>query len=102
MGKLERQQAFSKLIESMILNTEFVYRYEFGEGPLDSHGRRMMSPRDASYAIAYALTDSSPDAELLEAVEKGRLGTREDYQREVRRLLNVRQVDDYRRSSAGS
>ena len=90
MGKLERQQAFSKLIESMILNTEFVYRYEFGEGPQDSHGRRMMSPRDASYAIAYALTDSSPDAELLEAVEKDRLGTREDYEREVRRLLKRR------------
>jgi mono/diheme cytochrome c family protein len=65
MGKLGRQAAIGKLIESMILNTEFAYRYEFGQNEADEHGRRMMSPRDASYALAYALTDSSPDAELV-------------------------------------
>jgi len=85
--KLEPQQAIAKLIESLVLSTEFVYRHEFGTGPEDEHGRRMMSPRDASYALAYALTDSSPDAELVEAVREGRLGTREDYEREVRRML---------------
>lgn len=92
MGKLGRQAAISKLIESMILNTEFAYRYEFGQGEADSHGRRMMSPRDASYALAYALTDSSPDAELVKAVKEGRLNTREDYEREVRRMLSKRDV----------
>ena len=40
----------------------------------------MMSPRDASYALAYALTDSSPDKELVKAAEAGKLNTREDYQ----------------------
>jgi mono/diheme cytochrome c family protein len=90
MGKLERQQAIAKLIESLVLNTEFAYRHEFGSGTADEHGRRMMSPRDASYALAYALTDSSPDAELAKAAREGRLETREDYEREVRRMLQRR------------
>lgn len=90
MGKLGHQEAITKLIESLILNTEFAYRYEFGSGEADEYGRRMMSPRDASYALAYALTDSSPDAELAKAVREGRLETREDYEREVRRMLKRR------------
>ena len=90
IGKLDRQQAIAKLIESLVLNTEFAYRHEFGTGSADEHGRRMMSPTDASYALAYALTDSSPDAELAKAVREGQLETREDYEREVRRMLKRR------------
>jgi mono/diheme cytochrome c family protein len=90
MSKLETQPAIEKLCESLILRTEFVYRDEFGTGEADEHGRRMMSPRDASYALAYALTDSSPDEELAKAVEEGRLNTRADYEREIRRMLNRR------------
>lgn len=87
---LGNRQAIEKLIQTLILNTEFVYRGEFGQGTADEHGRRMMSPRDASYALAYALTDSSPDVELLNAAEQGRLNGREDYEREVRRMLAKR------------
>lgn len=90
MGKLDRQQAIAKLIESLVLSTEFAYRHEFGEGDPDEHGRRMMSPRDASYALAYALTDSSPDEDLVKAAEEGRLSSREDYEHEIRRMLNRR------------
>ena len=89
-GKLGRQKAIGKLVESMVLSTEFAYRNEFGQGVPDKHGRRMMSPRDASYALAYALTDASPDEELVKAVEEGRLSSREDYEREVRRMLQRR------------
>lgn len=87
---MERQQAIEKLIQTIILRSDFVYRSEFGDGEADEHGRRMMAPRDAAYAIALALTDSSPDDELRKAVEEGRLTTREDYRREVTRLLNNR------------
>ena len=90
MGRLDRQQAIAKLIESMVLSTEFAYRHEFGQGEPDEHGRRMMSSRDASYALAYALTDSSPDEELVKAAENSRLNSRKDYEREVRRMLNRR------------
>ena len=90
ISKLGRSQAIAKLIESLILDTEFVYRHEFGTGTADQHGRRLMSPTDASYALAYALTDSSPDVELKQAALTGRLLTREDYEREVRRMLQRR------------
>lgn len=92
MDKLEKHAALAKLIESLILDTEFVYRNEFGHGDADEHGRRMMSPIDASYALAYALTDSSPDAELAKAAAEGRLNTRADYEREVRRMLARRDI----------
>lgn len=92
LSKLDRQSAIAKLIESLILNTEFVYRNEFGHGDPDEHGRRMMSPLDASHALAYALTDSSPDPELTKAAAEGRLNTRADYEREVRRLLARRDI----------
>ena len=90
--KLGRRKAVQKLIQTILLSTEFAYRSEFGFGEADEHGRRMMSPRDASYAIAYALTDQSPDAELVAAAGSGRLNTREDYKREVERLLAKRNV----------
>lgn len=79
-----------KLIQTLILRTDYVYRQEFGEGVADEHGRRMLPPRDASYALAYALTDSSPDKELQEAAKNGKLNTREDYRREVERMLKNR------------
>ncbi|MEC9091525.1 MAG: DUF1592 domain-containing protein, partial [Planctomycetota bacterium] len=90
LSRLDSQKAVEKLIESLILSTEFAYRHEFGQGASDHEGRRMLSPRDASYALAYALTDSSPDEQLLNAVDGGRLETRGDYEREIRRMLERR------------
>ena len=88
--KIGSEAAIEKLIQTLILRTDFVYRQEFGAGEPDEHGRRMLSPRDASYALAYALTDSSPDKELQEAAKNGKLNTREDYRREVERMLKNR------------
>ena len=90
LQSMGNQKAIEKLIQTLILRSDFVYRNEFGQGEADEHGRRMLSPRDASYAIAYALTDSSPDAQLAEAARTGRLSSREDYRREVVRMLKKR------------
>ena len=90
--KLGRRKAIQKLIQTFVLSGEFVYRNEFGQGTADKDGRRMMSPRDASYALAYALTDQSPDEELVKAAESGKLATREDYEREVKRMLARRDL----------
>ena len=49
-----------------------------------------MSPRNAIYALAYALTDDGPDEKLAKAAEEGKLNSRKDYEREVRRLLAIR------------
>jgi len=90
IAKLGNLSAIEKLIQTLMLRSDFVYRSEFGVGEADDFGRRMLSPRDASYALAYALTDSSPDQQLVEAVKSGQLKTREDYEREVRRMLQIR------------
>ncbi|MFP6765524.1 MAG: DUF1592 domain-containing protein, partial [Planctomycetaceae bacterium] len=93
MQTLNNQAAIAKLLETLILSSELVYRTEFGQGHADEHGRRLLSPRAASYALAYAITDSSPDEELVAAVQAGRLSTRADYRREVNRMLQ--RTDQY-------
>lgn len=91
LESMSRHQAIEKLMQTLLIRSEFVFRYEFGTGQPDEFGRRMMSPRDASYALAYALTDASPDKELAEAARNGKLNKREDYKREVERLLKRRE-----------
>ena len=80
-------EGLRQMLVSVLLKSEFMYRLEFGDGELDQEGRRKLSPREASYAIAYALSDRNPDEALVRAAEEGRLNTREDYRREVLRLL---------------
>jgi hypothetical protein len=92
VAKLGNLKAIQKMIQTVMLSSEFVYRQEFGSGEPDEHGRRMLSPRDAGYAIAYALTDQSPDEELAKAAAEGRLNTREDYRREITRMLKRRDL----------
>lgn len=87
MGRVEAINLFT---QTLFLNTEFVYRHEFGSGKADDHGRKMLSSRNAAYAISYALTDGSPDKELMAAANEGRLESQKDYQREVSRLLKKR------------
>ena len=71
------------MLMMVLLESEFLYRVEFGAGEPDEHGRTMLAPREAAYAIAYAMGDNAPDPKLLEAAAQGRLATREDFKREV-------------------
>lgn len=76
-----------QMLVTVLLESEFLYRLEFGAGKPDADGRVPLSPREASFAIAYALGDRGPDAVLVQAASEGRLQTKEDYRREVERLL---------------
>ena len=80
-------EGLRQILTVVLLESEFLYRMEFGAGAPDDHGRMMLAPREAAYAIAYAMGDNAPDPKLLEAAEQGRLATREDFKREVTRLL---------------
>ena len=62
-----------------------VYRAELGHGPIDEHGRQILSPANLAFAIAYALTDQKPDEALISSAISGKLQTPEDVQREVER-----------------
>ena len=84
-------EGLRQMLVAVLLESEFLYRLEFGAGEADAHGRKKLSPREASYAIAYAISDHSPDTALVAAAEEGRLQTKEDYRREVLRLLDDKQ-----------
>ncbi len=93
-------EGLRQMLIVVLLESEFLYRMEFGAGKPDSYGRKMLAPREAAYAIAYALGDNAPDPKLFQAAEEGRLATREDFKREVTRLLEDPtlfrgSVDDY-------
>jgi hypothetical protein len=76
-----------QMLRSVLLESDFLYRVEFGAGEPDKHGRKMLSPHEAAHAISYALGDLRPDEALLAAAHEGRLNTKADYRREVARLL---------------
>lgn len=74
-------EAIKKTLTAILMEPEFFYRSELGE-----NGK--LTPREGSYAIAYALTDWVPDSKLVAAVQNDKLKTKADYEREVRRILN--------------
>ncbi|MBX2853270.1 MAG: DUF1588 domain-containing protein, partial [Phycisphaeraceae bacterium] len=78
-------------LRAMMMSPEFIFRMELGMGQRLSDGRRMLSPMELAYAIGFAILDTGPDQELLKAVEQGRLTTRADVEREVRRLLAIQE-----------
>lgn len=86
--------ALQSVFTAVLLKPEAVYRFEVGDGTHDEFGRVFLAPYELKYAISYALTDAMPDAQLEEAATNGKLTTRADVRREVRRLL-----DDFKTSS---
>jgi len=72
---------------AILVSPQYIYRSELGLGKEIGDGRKMLSPTELAYAISYALTDETPDEKLLEALENGKINTREDVKREVVRLL---------------
>lgn len=84
-------EGLRQMLVSVLLESEFLYRQEFGEGDPDPFGRRMLSAREAAQAISYALGDLEPDAKLIKAADEGRLNNRDDFRREVLRLLEDQQ-----------
>jgi hypothetical protein len=80
-------EALRVMLMAVMLHPESVYRLEIGLGEEDSHGRRILSPTELAYSIAYALTDSRPDSALLQAAEEGKMKTKEDVREQVSRIL---------------
>jgi len=80
-------EGLRQMLKTVILESEFLYRMEFGGGKLDSHGRKKLTSHEAAFAISYALGDRGPDKALLTAAQQGKLSTKADYVREVQRLL---------------
>lgn len=87
IAKVGKTEGLKRMLMAVLLQPDFLYRSELGEGPEDEYGRRRLSSREASYAIAYALTESGPDKLLKQAAEKGLLETKQQYKKHIERLL---------------
>lgn len=81
-------EAMRLVLMAVMLHHESVYRVEIGLGAEDPHGRRMLSGTEMAFAIAFALTDRRPDAELLQAAKVGKLSGSADAQVQVARILH--------------
>lgn len=96
--KVGNTEGLKRMLMAVLLQPDFLYRSELGEGPEDEYGRRRLSSREASYAIAYALTERGPDKELKLAAKSGRLETNGQYKKHIERLLAAQrgstQIDD--------
>ncbi len=79
--------ALRNVLIAILVSPKYIYRSELGLGEPTEDGRTMLSPVELAYALSYALTDKTPDQELLGAAQNGQLQTREDVEREVVRLL---------------
>ena len=88
-----KDKGLIQMMVAVLMEPEFVNRSEKGDGTKDHFGRSKLTDREASYAIAYALTDSKPDLKLVEAVANKKLNTKADYEREVRRMLADDNID---------
>ncbi len=86
-------EAMRLVLMAVMLHHESVYRIEVGLGKEDSHGRRMLSGTEMAFAIAFALTDRRPDAELLRAAHQGQLNSSADVQAQVARILQDTAID---------
>ena len=75
------------LISAILLKPEALYRSELAQGEPDEHDRALLAPREIAYALAYALTDTRPDAELLKASSTGKFATDEEVAAQIRRML---------------
>lgn len=79
-------QAGAEVVVSAMLQSPYLlYRRELGQAA--AGGEYTLTQHEIASALAFFLTDSTPDDALLEAAGAGRLGTREDIEREANRLL---------------
>jgi hypothetical protein len=83
-------------LAAVLLLPEAVFRMEVGSGKPDSKGRVRLAPREIAFAVAYALTDKRPDAELMKAAATGDLDTDAGVAKQVRRLLDDPKADKTR------
>jgi hypothetical protein len=79
--------AATQIIGAMLQSPYLVYRRELGKPSAADANRYDLSAHEIASELAYFLTDSPPDADLLAAAADGRLLTREGIDAQAQRLL---------------
>jgi hypothetical protein len=88
LDNLERDAAIVTGLTPVFLHPEALFRHELvKEGAADAHSRVMMRDEELALAVYAAFSYLPPDAAIRKAVRDGKLRSREDVAREVRRIL---------------
>ncbi len=75
-------------LSAIFLDRDALFRPELaGSGSADQHGRKMLQDWELGLAVNHAFRFIIPDPQLRQAIEDGRMRTRADVEREVRRIL---------------
>ena len=74
------------ILMAPLMTPEAILRFEVGLGAEVRPGVRMLSPREAAFAVSLALSDKR-DLGLLSAAAQGKLTTRKEVAEAVRRIL---------------
>lgn len=83
-GETNFKDGASVVIMTMLQSPNLLYRRELG---IPDGGGFKLTPHEVASQLSYFLTDSAPDAQLLDAAANGRLGTPADLDREANRLV---------------
>lgn len=60
-NRSENNSAARALVTAILLQPEFLFRQELGEGEPDEFGRVRLAPQELAFALSYALTDTPLD-----------------------------------------
>lgn len=80
-------KAIELVIQATLQSPQFLYRVEALEAPTEETGAVALAPYELAARLSYFLTNSMPDAELLERAASGALASPEEIEAETRRLL---------------
>ncbi|MDG2220065.1 MAG: DUF1588 domain-containing protein [Rubripirellula sp.] len=88
IDKLGKEEGAVLGLSSIFLDRDALFRPELVEqGQADSYGRVMLQDWELGMAVNHALRYIKPDETLREAIVEGRMRTKADVEREVKRML---------------
>lgn len=88
IAKVGKEDGLVMGLSAIFLDRDALFRPELAEaGEPDAHGRVMLQDWELGLAVNHALRYLKPDAALRAAITGGRLRTRADVEREIRRML---------------
>ena len=96
----DKAQSLRATLTAIYVCPEALYRMEWGLGPKDEHGRRMLNPEELANALSHALFDSGPHGggrgpkKLIgEALNRGKLKSKADVHALVTAILGGEQYE---------
>jgi hypothetical protein len=76
------------VIQAALQTPQFLYRVEFGQAPENGASYVKLTDHEMASRLSYFLWGTMPDEDLFAAADAGQLGTKEQIEKQARRMLN--------------